>query len=138
MVDDKKKTLEMLAEKLEVWPKDTNEELHPDGWRWVLAVKDPIGVAVVVFFPQLKVVVLKLYFTGTSTHSACQTLSGNQTGKKQKQKGRFGKKATKRQRVLLLTFQLSTKTSWSGLRTALESLTGDFFSVKKTLLRQSL
>ena len=34
MVDDKKKTLEMLAEKLEVWPKDTNEELHPDGWRW--------------------------------------------------------------------------------------------------------
>ena len=48
MVDDKKKTLEMLAEKLKVWPKDTNEELHPDGWRWVLAVKDPIGVAVVV------------------------------------------------------------------------------------------
>ena len=35
MSDDKKKTLEMLAEKLEVWPKDTNEELHPDGWRWV-------------------------------------------------------------------------------------------------------
>ena len=34
MVDDKKKTLEMLAEKLKVWPKDTNEELHPDGWRW--------------------------------------------------------------------------------------------------------
>ena len=46
MVDDKKTTLEMLAEKLEVWPKDASCELHPKGWRWIMwAAIDGVSLA---------------------------------------------------------------------------------------------